>query len=132
MSATEIALLPIEALAPRIEKLELSPLELTDRMLDRVQKYDRTIKSYVVVSQTARAAAERAERDIKEGRYRGALHGIPVAIKDNYLTADMPTTVGSKAPCRFRWSMPPRFAGSGRRAPFSSARRTCTSSRGGT
>jgi aspartyl-tRNA(Asn)/glutamyl-tRNA(Gln) amidotransferase subunit A len=101
MSETDIALLPIEALAPRIQKRELSPVELTERMLDRIRKYDGKVKSYVVVAQNAREAAQHVEREIKAGRYRGPLHGIPVAVKDNYLTADMPTTVGTKAPVSF-------------------------------
>jgi aspartyl-tRNA(Asn)/glutamyl-tRNA(Gln) amidotransferase subunit A len=101
MTERDIALLPIELLAPKIQSRELSPVDLTNHMLDRIKRYDAKIKSYVFVADKAKEAAEQAQREIKDGHYRGPLHGIPIAIKDNYLTEDMPTTVGTKAPGSF-------------------------------
>lgn len=101
MTNKDIAVLPIEMLAPNIQSRQLSPVDLTDQMLDRINRYDGNIKSYVFVADMAREAAERAQKEIKDGHYRGPLHGIPIAIKDNYLTEDMPTAVGSKAPISF-------------------------------
>ena len=75
---------------------ELSAVELVDAYLERIEAYDRSgpiLNSVVVTSDQARARAE--ELDGEEPT--GALHGIPVALKDNILTADMPTTVGSVA-----------------------------------
>src|SRR6201999_432219 len=45
----------------------------------------------------AGAQAAVADREIADGHWRGPLHGVPVAVKDNYLTADMPTTAGTAA-----------------------------------
>jgi len=98
MADKDIAFLPIEVLARKIERRELSPVELTECMLERIKKYDENIKSFVFVSEAAKAAAELAEKEIKDGCYRGPLHGIPIGVKDNYLTRDMPTTAGTRAP----------------------------------
>jgi aspartyl-tRNA(Asn)/glutamyl-tRNA(Gln) amidotransferase subunit A len=97
MTDQDVTRAPIERLAPRIQRRELSPVDLTEQVLGRIQKYDGTLRSFVRLAPAARVAAEQAEREIKAGRYRGPLHGIPVGIKDNYLTSDMPTTVGSQA-----------------------------------
>lgn len=89
---------PIAELAPKLRSGELSPVTLSERILDRIRRHDDALACYVHLSETALDQARNAEAEIRAGRWRGPLHGIPVAIKDNYLTADMPTTAGTKAP----------------------------------
>lgn len=75
----------------------LSPVDLTACFLDRIASQDHKLSAFIHVSATAQADAERAAKEVAAGNWRGPLHGIPVAIKDNYLTADMPTTAGTLA-----------------------------------
>ncbi len=89
---------PIATLAPELRAGRLSPVALCERVLDRIRRHDGTLLSYVHLSDTALAQARAAEAEIRAGAWRGPLHGVPVAIKDNYLTADMPTAAGTKAP----------------------------------
>jgi aspartyl-tRNA(Asn)/glutamyl-tRNA(Gln) amidotransferase subunit A len=88
----------IAAVAPEIRAGRISPVALTERMLARIARLDPALESFICLAPDARAQAERAESEIRAGRYRGPLHGIPIGIKDNYLTADMPTTAGTTAP----------------------------------
>ncbi|GMG82638.1 amidase [Paralimibaculum aggregatum] len=76
----------------------LSPVELLDALTDRIRREDGRLAAFVHLSETARAAAERAHAEIAAGDWKGPLHGIPIAIKDNHTTADMPTRAGSAAP----------------------------------
>lgn len=85
-------------LAHLLQSRRVSSVELTERMLTKIYKHDGTIRSFVRVADNARATAEEVDKEIKRGMYKGYLHGIPIAIKDNYLTADMPTRAGTTAP----------------------------------
>ena len=89
---------PIAALAPKLGAGRLSPVALCERILDRIARHDPALACYVHVSETALAQARQAEAEIRAGSWRGPLHGVPIAIKDNTLTADMPTTAGTSAP----------------------------------
>jgi aspartyl-tRNA(Asn)/glutamyl-tRNA(Gln) amidotransferase subunit A len=89
---------PIEALAPRIRGKALSPVELTQACLDRIGQVDDRLLSFICLAPDALEQARGAEAEIARGDWRGPLHGIPLGIKDNYLTADMPTTAGTTAP----------------------------------
>jgi len=89
---------PIEALGPRIRTKALSPVELTQACLDRIAQVDDRLLSFICLAPDALEQARRAEAEIARGDWRGPLHGIPLGIKDNYLTADMPTTAGTTAP----------------------------------
>jgi aspartyl-tRNA(Asn)/glutamyl-tRNA(Gln) amidotransferase subunit A len=89
---------PIAELSGEIAAGRLSPVELTRAMLERIERLDARFGSFVHICDTALDQARQAEGEIRAGALRGPLHGVPIAIKDNYLTADMPTTVGTRAP----------------------------------
>lgn len=84
-------------LARLIQTRQVSPLEVTKSVIDRIEKIDGRLKSYVTVSRDeAMESAKGAERAIMAGQYLGPLHGIPIALKDNVLTKGILTTYGSK------------------------------------
>ena len=83
-----------------IEAREFSPVELTETMLDRIAAVDGRLKSYATVMRVpAMAAARAAEAEIQGGRYRGPLHGVPIAVKDLCYTRGV-RTMGALAVLR--------------------------------
>ena len=75
----------------------LSPVALTEAYLDRIAALDGELHSYVLVLRDeALEAARGAERDIRDGRTRGPLHGVPIGLKDIYKTKGIRTTAGSR------------------------------------
>ncbi|GAA3090886.1 amidase [Streptomyces rectiviolaceus] len=76
---------------------ELSPVELTESVLDRIGAVEARLQAYVTVAaDSARESAARAEREITQGRSRGPLHGIPMGLKDLIDAKGMPTTASSR------------------------------------
>ena len=97
MSDSNIAYYTVKELSKKIESKEISPVEVTQSYLDRIETLNKKLNSYITVSrEEALDAARRAEREIISGQYRGPLHGIPVAVKDQLLTKDIQTTAGSE------------------------------------
>jgi aspartyl-tRNA(Asn)/glutamyl-tRNA(Gln) amidotransferase subunit A len=94
---SDLAARSVGQLSELIETGELSPVELTEAVLDNVSRHDDTLKAYIeVYRDDAMTAARNAETEIASGHYRGPLHGIPMGIKDNIYFADRVTTMGSK------------------------------------
>jgi aspartyl-tRNA(Asn)/glutamyl-tRNA(Gln) amidotransferase subunit A len=80
-----------------IGKRELSPVELVESRLARVEEFDGKLHSFIrILADDALAAARAAEAEIMAGRWRGPLHGIPIGLKDIYETKGVPTTGHSK------------------------------------
>ncbi len=87
--------------ARRIERRELSPVELTRACLDRIAARNDALHAFISVREAeAMAEAKRAEAEIARNAYRGPLHGIPISIKDLVDVAGTPTTSGSAVPAR--------------------------------
>jgi amidase len=82
--------------AAGIRSRELSPVALTEALLERIEAIDAGLHSYTnVTTDRALEDARRAEDEITAGRYRGPLHGVPIAIKDLCCTKGVPTTFGT-------------------------------------
>ena len=72
MTGNDVACLPIERLAPRIENRELTASELVDRMLARIEAHDSKIEAFTHVSEHARATAARLDDEIRRGTVPGS------------------------------------------------------------
>ena len=95
--------LELTELAARIKARDISALEVTQAQLGRIDALDRELCSYVhVMAETAIAAAKAADAEIAHGRYRGPLHGVPIALKDLFWTKGIPTAAGTTVHRNFR------------------------------
>ena len=97
MSPQEIPFLTVAELSRLIESREVSPVEVTQAYLDRIDGLDFKFNAYLAVSRgEALQAARDAEQAIARGEYRGPMHGIPVAVKDQFWTRGIRTTGGTR------------------------------------
>ena len=100
--------LGISQLAGRLEKGDISPVEIIEYCIDRINKINTKLNAFVTISaEAARRAAKTAEEEIRAGKYRGPLHGIPIGVKDIIDTSGIRTTYGSAI---FRNNVPQRDA----------------------
>jgi len=89
--------LSIKEAAALIKKKEISPVEITSAILDRIDKLDKDFNTYITpLHEIALKRAKKAEEEITEGNYLGPLHGIPIGLKDIFVMKDVPATCGSK------------------------------------
>jgi aspartyl-tRNA(Asn)/glutamyl-tRNA(Gln) amidotransferase subunit A len=87
---------PISRLSRAIRNREISPVEVTDQLLSRIDAANPTLNAYItVMTDAARASAAEAEREIGRGSWRGPLHGVPLGIKDMIETRGVRTTMGA-------------------------------------
>ncbi len=89
--------LTIAQAADLIRTRRLSPVELTEALLKRIEALEPQVNAFITLTQSgARRQAQEAEREIAQGHYRGPLHGVPFALKDIYDTRGILTSGGSR------------------------------------
>ena len=94
---TALTDLSLREVAERLRRKEVSPVEVTQACLDRIQAVEDKLTAFVLLTaDPAMAAARQAEREIAAGQWKGELHGVPVALKDLYDIKGLPTTSSSK------------------------------------
>lgn len=89
--------LSLREVSAALRARSISPVELTESSLSRIRRDEPRLHAFVrLTEERAMAAARKAEREILAGNWRGELHGVPVAVKDLYDMAGLPTTCSSK------------------------------------
>ncbi|OGO50793.1 MAG: hypothetical protein A2148_03690 [Chloroflexi bacterium RBG_16_68_14] len=96
-TTTDLCYLTLHELSSRIRTKALSPVEVTEAVLERIERLNPTLNAYLTVTaERALADARAAEGEIASGRYRGPLHGVPIGVKDLCATKGVRTTAASK------------------------------------
>jgi aspartyl-tRNA(Asn)/glutamyl-tRNA(Gln) amidotransferase subunit A len=95
---TNLAFTSATELAGMVARRDVSPVELVDMVLDRIQRSQPALNAFITIcADEARAAAKTAEAAVMRGDALGPLHGVPFAVKDLVNTAGVRTTFGSVA-----------------------------------
>ncbi|MHA7775206.1 amidase [Roseibium sp. M-1] len=95
--------LELAELAARLNAGTASPVDITHTLLERISRLNRSLNAYALVTaDDALAQAKLAEAEIKDGRYRGPLHGVPLAVKDLCWVEGHPTAAGMSIHRNFR------------------------------
>jgi amidase len=103
LANSDIPFAALTDIAAGLKNRSLSSVSVTELMLARIASVDPQLHSFLsVTTDDALAQARQAETEIAAGRYRGPLHGVPIAIKDLFYTAGVPATFGSMAYKEFR------------------------------
>ena len=96
-SSEALAFLSIEHASALVRTKKVSPVELTQACLSRIERLNPQLNAFITVTaESALAEARQAEVEIQQHRWRGALHGVPIALKDLVDTAGVRTTAGSE------------------------------------
>jgi len=102
LSQSAPVFLSIEEAGRLLRERELSPVELVDVALARIERWNPGLNAFLtIVAENARRKARVAERAIRRGAASGPLHGIPISLKDNFWTRGIRSTAGSKILANF-------------------------------
>ena len=102
MNKQGIPFLTVAELSEMIREKEISPVEVTEAYLERIDAVNFKFNSYLTVCRNeALDVARKAENAIAQGSYLGPMHGVPVAVKDQLWTNGVRTTVGSRLMSEF-------------------------------
>ena len=89
----DLATLTLKQASDLLRRKEVSPVELTQACLARIDRHDKAINAFITVTrEQALTAAREMEAELRRGMRRGPLHGVPIALKDNIDTAGIRTT----------------------------------------
>ncbi len=102
METASLPFLTISELAALIGTRQVSPVEVTEAYLDRIDQVEERVNAFItMMTDEALEAARRAEQAIQAGQYLGPLHGVPIGLKDLFYTRGVRTTAGSQVK---RWA----------------------------
>lgn len=94
--SSDLAGLSLERVSELVRKKSVSPVELVQECLKRIERLNPVLNAFITIdAERSLAQARAAEAELQGGKWRGPLHGIPIALKDNIDTAGMRTTAGS-------------------------------------
>ena len=96
MNEAPLVFAGITETAERVAEGQLSPVQVVEAVLKRIQQIDPLLNTYIRVSGTAREEASEAQTVLAASDRVGLLHGVPISVKDIILSRNMPTTAGSK------------------------------------
>jgi len=93
---TDIFSLSLEELAEKIKSGQLSSVEVCEKYIDRIKKFEKDVKAWAHFDKKVLLEkATEADEHRKAGKPTGSLHGVPIAVKDIIGTVDMPTECGT-------------------------------------